>query len=243
MIQIGLDDKDEATLAVFAQHDHAGSADWDQVDLIPGTERPMVYVARGSHASYFEPGYFHWTGVWWDHANGKRRRSPELQLEVVDEQDPKWDWVRWPGHWGDTKKGSLPFDSDSPVGPGIHAQWDNPSVLIDKAEEKAATAPPARPVLPPPPEVKATATEQGIALEYSAPRMDGDKPVGLVVAVNSPDEKLIAPTTHQLEITKPEGTVEVAEPTTPGNRYDLYVNSTTEAGLSSEAIRRDLRSS
>ena len=33
------------------------------------------------------------------------------------------------------------------------------------------------------------------------------------------------------------------EPTTRGNRYDVYVSLVTEGGLSSESIRRDLRSS
>jgi hypothetical protein len=246
MIQIALGEEDEPTLAVFAQHEHAKTSDWDQVDLVPGTARPIVYVARGSHASYFETGYFHWTGHWWDHANGKRRRSPDLQLELVDEEDPRWHWVRWPGHWGDTKKGSLPFDSDSPVGPGVHDQWDNPSILIDKAKEKAAKPRPERPVLPPPPEVKATTIDQGIALEYAAPKLNGDKPVGLVVAVNSPDDERTPPTSYQLDITEPKGTVEVPEPTTDGKRYDVYVSlvtesRATEAHLSSEAIRRDLR--
>src|SRR4051794_2842581 len=77
--------------AVYAQHKGAEGRDWRQVDLVPGTQRPIVYVARGSHASYFEPGT-QWTGHWFDHADGKRR-SPELTLEAVDESHPGYRWV------------------------------------------------------------------------------------------------------------------------------------------------------
>src|SRR4051794_34335182 len=68
MIQVRLRGEDP-DLAVYCQHAHSTSRDWRQVDRLPGTERPIVYVARGSHASYFEPGT-HWTGVWFDHADG-----------------------------------------------------------------------------------------------------------------------------------------------------------------------------
>ena len=84
--------------AVYAQHKVAEGRDWRQVDLLPRTQRPIVSVARGSHASYFEPGT-QWTGQWFDHADGKRR-SPELELEVTDESEPKFRWLRWPGRWG-----------------------------------------------------------------------------------------------------------------------------------------------
>ena len=44
---------------------------------------------------------------WFDVADGKRK-SPEVELEVVDEADPGWRWIRWPGHWGDTKAAGKP---------------------------------------------------------------------------------------------------------------------------------------
>src|SRR4051812_37521270 len=44
---------EQPDLAVYAQHAGGESRHWAQVDLVPGTQRPIVYVARGSHASYF----------------------------------------------------------------------------------------------------------------------------------------------------------------------------------------------
>lgn len=75
MIQLRLDDAGQAPdLAVYAQHDHAGARAWAEVEKVG--EQP----ARGSHASYFSAGVFNlgndWTGVWFDHANGKRPGPP-----------------------------------------------------------------------------------------------------------------------------------------------------------------------
>jgi hypothetical protein len=131
MIQIRLRDE-QPDRAVYAQHTGASARDWSQIDLVPGTGRPLVYVARGSHASYFEPGT-HWNGTWFDHSDGKRR-SPDQTLEIVADGTPEWEWVRWPGTWGDTRKSSdNPLDSNSPRGPGGHAQWDDPLALVEMA--------------------------------------------------------------------------------------------------------------
>jgi hypothetical protein len=45
-------------LAVYAQHRWAERKPWGDVDRLEGSlDTPLVYVARGSHASYFRPGY------------------------------------------------------------------------------------------------------------------------------------------------------------------------------------------
>src|SRR3954469_8484855 len=52
MIQIRLDDAEQPVEAVFAQHANAERHDWGYVARA-GASTPLVYVARGSHASYF----------------------------------------------------------------------------------------------------------------------------------------------------------------------------------------------
>ncbi len=237
MIQLRLPGAAETPdLAVYAQHAHAESRDWRQVDLMPGTSRPIVYPARGSHASYFEPG-IQWTGFWFDFADGKRR-SPDQTLEIVHDDDPRWAWIRWPGYWGDTKAGDLPIDSTSPRGPGGHGQWDHPSVLL---EQPPPGPPPAGASPLPAPAARAEWNGTAIRLLYGVdPGPGGRTATGIVVTVNSPDEP-VPPRTVTFPITTGSGQVDVTG-VDPAHRYDLYVSAAAAGSppLASASVRIDL---
>jgi VPS62-like protein len=240
MIQLRLAEDSAPDRAVYAQHKHAGVRAWDQVDLFPGTQRPIVYVARGSHASYFEPGR-HWTGDWFDWADGKRR-SPEQRLEIVEDDRPEWRWLRWPGRWGGTKLKDphLPFDADSPVGPGLHGQWGDPSSLAPEPQTSAGQEEDAQ--KPPPPtlsQAKAEYADHGFTIHYAAHSPQAKKLRGLVVTVNSPDEAA-PPATHTIEADAPAGVVELSLPIDPSKRYDVYVSAAFDGHLATESKRTDL---
>lgn len=90
LVQFELDKDDRPVRAVFSQHKEAEVQPWGKV--AKHGARPVVYVARGSHANYFGPGS-HWTGHWMDRADGKGPRiDPTLEqdrLIVTYEADPE----------------------------------------------------------------------------------------------------------------------------------------------------------
>ena len=206
---------DTPDIAVYAQHTHAEKRAWPEVERDDG--HPVVYVARGSHASYFEAGY-HTTEAWYDLADGKRD-SPELTLEILEGEGPGW--ALWPGRWGDTQP-RLPggVHQPSPTGPGAKRQWSRPSTLLDEARTpqrgRAAEAP----------EVAITRAGEWMRISFDFERHD-PPPRSLVVTVNSRDEDGVPPRTYTftLEDTK-SGTLNTRIPTDPAKHYDVYTSTT-----------------
>jgi hypothetical protein len=176
MIQLLLDGAEQPVQAVYSQHKGAETRPWSEVEKAPGSgATPLVYVARGSHAGYFEPGT-QWTGVWFDNADGQ---GPKIDPAVVVLGDAQPAWALWPGWWGDTKATSSPIDANSPRGPAGHRQWTNPALLAGVAARVAAAARPAPPAAPPAPTIAVRREGDRAVVAYHAP----DSAAGLVVAV------------------------------------------------------------
>ncbi len=208
--------EDRPDVAVYAQHSYGERRSWGAVEKVG--ERPVVYVARGSHASYFEAG-FHQTEAWYDLADGKRP-APDLDLDLVRPQTHAW--MLWKGRWGDTKprEQTLGLHSNAPTGPGRKKQWRRPNELLNAASEtKLIAAQDA-------PDVTVARDDGRLRIDYDFSDRD-PRPLELVVTVNSRDEKGVPPRTHNL--TKFDRSGAGSVPTDialdPGKHYDVYTST------------------
>jgi hypothetical protein len=149
MIQLFFDAPDarsaigtEPRLVAFAQHEGAEVSDWsdDVLQVVDGT-RPVVYVAAGSHASYFQAE--RWFGKSAQSGFGcddTRAPSEDVSPEVVlldDDALPTWAGFR--GHWGEKQ----PSFNNGPTGPNMKTQWTNPVRWVDEEGRRGAANLPA----------------------------------------------------------------------------------------------------
>jgi hypothetical protein len=172
-------DGSEPERAVYAQHDFCEVRPWPEVEKLPEDgDRPLVYVGRGSHASFFSAGY-HPT-AFYDVTDGKRRPKVEPRLEIVPDQAPPW--LLWPGSWGGSRAGAK-----GPGGPGAHAQWEDPVRLLEK---KAVI--PDNPPKPDEPRLWARRRRGRLLLDFDFTAMPAP-PKRLVATVNSIDERNVPP--------------------------------------------------
>jgi hypothetical protein len=107
-----------------SQHKSGGARWWWEIER--RGSRPVIYVARGSHANYFEP----------------RKAQTELddeadgtgvELDSIDWRDFGPSWVSWPGRWGNsTGSGTSP---ESPGCQGV--RWKAPHLYHASAAHQS----------------------------------------------------------------------------------------------------------
>ncbi len=228
MVQLRMHrDEDHPDLAVYAQHKHAGQASWSEVEKEPGSpDTPLVYVGRGSHASYFHAGY-HETEAWYDLADGKRK-TPKLRLEIIG--DPVPGWLQWRGRWGDTQPRIPGLHQPSPRGPLPHKQWADPKKLVDDAVVAR------RPEALPPPEVRIERRAGRLHLDFDFSGRATGRPERLVVTVNSADDSL-PPQAYTFALEPAlRGSLQTDIELAAGKRYDVYVSTVDADGRPSESV-------
>jgi hypothetical protein len=130
MIQIRMSPTGQPDRATYAQHTGGESCDWAYVRRYAtqsGDEGPIVYVARDSNASYFTPGVHPRFGLPDDNADGLV--PPQTHsVEPIYSGAPSW--TGWLGVWGNSQ--------ESPGGPILHGQWDDPRGFDESADECTA---------------------------------------------------------------------------------------------------------
>jgi hypothetical protein len=116
--------------AVYAQHAVAESCGMSQVRRSRG--RPVVFLARGSHAAYFQPGVRDRT--WPDPNDETDGRGLRVRPRLVRVSAESPAWMRYPGRWGASRAGAVPGEMDSPRGPAFQGvRWDDPSAWAASA--------------------------------------------------------------------------------------------------------------
>ena len=116
MVQIQVNAEGTPRLAVYARHGSGMVSKWEDVEKDPrGKVRPVIYVALGSHASYFHARpCFHDANV-----DGKKDLRTYRVIRFGSRSTRLW--LEWPGRWGGS--------DDSPQGPKQQSgnMWHNPT--------------------------------------------------------------------------------------------------------------------
>jgi hypothetical protein len=210
----------EPDLAVYAQHTFCEVRAWEDVRRLaheagadgseprPGDgDRPLVYVGRGSHASFFEPG-FHETDFY-DVTDGRQRPKRAVRLEDVT-QTPRW--LDWPGHWGGDATGYA-----GPSAPCQHVQWQDPAWLTTTAREHETSEPPDAPRL------RVQRRRRTLAVDFDGSRAERALK-RLTVTVNSADEPVTPPRPFRFAISEVEaGSLRTRVALAADKHYDIRV--------------------
>lgn len=233
MVQIRLGADDAPVAMAFAQHTHGQRCGWDMVER--RGDRPVVYVARGSQASYATPGR-HSAPVVPDYADGKGREVAGAILVDVGSQPPAW--IHWQGRWGSSRARSK-LESNSPRGPAHQDKWSHPGTFFAESDEIRRRRGPEPPVPGPAPPAISARREGGhavisyrLAIEPQLP-----EPVVLVVSVDSEGDDL-PPATESHPVEGPEGEVQHSL-TLDDGPYVVRVSAADESGnTSAPAVAR-----
>jgi Tol biopolymer transport system component len=121
MVQLEVTSAGSPVRASYAQHTDGETCDWIHVPR-DQSQRPIAYVAEGSHANYFSSGY-HFNGGANDYTSDQGEQVAGLQLTDITSLAAQ-PWTLWEGKYGSS--GNSPH---APIKQG--AKWDSPTSWAD----------------------------------------------------------------------------------------------------------------
>jgi Tol biopolymer transport system component len=125
----------EPAFVAYSHHRGGERVPWSRAIWVKGgsAKRPLVFVARGSHANYPSPGW-----RWWDEVEMGWRVDPKL-LPIPQTEDggllPEGKWAKFIGRWGESGAGL----SHAPRGLLAREQWKDPYGWAMKLPESDPT--------------------------------------------------------------------------------------------------------
>ena len=135
----------EPTRLVYAQHGGGERADWGDEKLSLEDGRPVVYSARGAHASFFEQRVYlglveNGTGFGCETTVGPHRRLALDAIVVPHEPtgpDDPFAWLAFEGRWGEMRRSEW----NGPTGPNDKTSWTQPVTWGDGVRDTSLYVP------------------------------------------------------------------------------------------------------
>jgi hypothetical protein len=135
----------------YSQHEGGERADWgdEKLEIVDDTH-PVVHVAAGSHANYYDEDLFLGRsaeqGVGCDDARGPTHEVDPVVQVIPSDPDAaveQYPWVAFEGRWGERQEAFY----NGPTGPSQKGMWSRPISTSEDRWRGAAYAVPAGGVL------------------------------------------------------------------------------------------------
>jgi hypothetical protein len=128
----------------LAQHAGGERSDWADPKLQRQGTHPILYIATGSHATYFARNLYLGRGASEGFGCDDTRKAtlpiePRVEVlpEVPDNASDPYSWLAFHGRWGQKEKGI----NNGPTGPAAKSAWSQPIEWADGLRDSSVAVP------------------------------------------------------------------------------------------------------
>lgn len=233
MVQIRLDATGQPDAVSYAQHRSGVTASWSEVEQQGSS--PVVYSARGTHASMLRSGELVSDRSFLPDHNDAG--GPRVQLALIVLSETRTPWAFWPGRWGGTRPedqilGHVGIEANSPTAPNRHKAWSDPAGFHADCQ-RAHLPPVGEPHVSPapaPPQPNLTTTldrkANAVTVKFEIPDTRGAAEAHSLVVGVDPSGGHAPPATTAIRLTGRSG--QLSAPVPPGTQ-SVQVRATTHS--------------